>query len=226
MSSAHRQYGHMRIIAGKWRSRRLAVPASERTRPMPDRIREAVYDILGSRLGTPGALPAFAVADLFAGSGGMGLEALSRGAKTCDFVERRVSPLRVLRANLDRLDARGCSRVIHADAWTVALSTPRPSGAYGLIVVDPPFVDARDTSASGKVVLLLSDLYRALWADADTVILLHHETQVAYQPGPRACWNVWNRRVYGRAAVTFIEQRTPDENPHRATDKPKAPSVS
>ncbi|MCH7814456.1 MAG: RsmD family RNA methyltransferase [Planctomycetes bacterium] len=78
----------MRIIAGRWRSRRIAAPPSRTTRPFPDRIKEAVFDILGARWGSPGTVPPLWVADLFAGSGSLGLEAVSRGARGCVFVER------------------------------------------------------------------------------------------------------------------------------------------
>ena len=78
----------MRIIGGKWRSRRLSFPRWGRTRPMPDRIRESIFDILASRFGLCGTLPSLKVADLFAGSGSMGWEAVSRGASGCDFIEK------------------------------------------------------------------------------------------------------------------------------------------
>ncbi len=207
MSGTGRRGAHMRIIGGAWRSRRVECPRSTRTRPMPDRIREAVFGILGSRYGLPGTVPPFMVADLFAGSGGMGLEAVSRGACGCDFVERSRAALAVLRRNLRALEAEPNCRIIDADAWTVPLTTPRVDRPYGLIVVDPPYADARDTSRLGKVVRLLGDLYRCGWADDQTTIIVHHEARVAYQPADGHGWEVCDRRVYGKAAVTFVRSR-------------------
>ena len=90
----------MRIIAGTYRSRLLAAPKGVATRPTSDRLRETLFNVLGARI--PGA----AFLDLFAGSGAVGLEALSRGAATVAFVERAPSALAVLRANLARLGVR------------------------------------------------------------------------------------------------------------------------
>ena len=197
----------MRIIGGKWRSRRLTLPRTSRTRPMPDRIRESVFDILASRFDLPGELPPFDVADLFAGSGGMGLEALSRGARRCDFVERSPSAIQTLRANVRGLSAQTTCRIHPADAWTMPLTTPRRAEGYGLIFVDPPYQDSGDAARGGKVPTLLSDLYRASWADERTLVVIHHPRRVAYDPNDDSQWRVWDHRVYGTAGITFVIRR-------------------
>ncbi len=210
---------HIRIIAGAWRSRKLSVPATRRTRPMPDRIRGSIFDILAARFDLGGMLPDFNVADLFAGSGGMGLEALSRGAAECRFVERGRPALRVLRDNISTLDAASACEILNADAWTAPLTTPRPESAYGLLFVDPPYADARDTSPGGRVPILLADLYRAGWADERSTLVLHHEADITWAPIGRAPWVVHDRRTHGGAAVTFlaharrVEDTTGDKYP-------------
>ena len=93
----------MRIVAGEWRGRRLVAPRGDATRPTADRTREALFSMLTSRLGS---FEDLAVADLFAGSGALGLEALSRGAANCLFVEQDGAALAALRANITALDAR------------------------------------------------------------------------------------------------------------------------
>ncbi len=195
---------HVRIIAGRWRSRKLTVPNTPRTRPMPDRIRESIFSILAARYNTHGMLPALHVADLFAGSGSMGFEAVSRGAARCSFIERKGPALSALRENIKTLDAAATCVITKADAWTMPLTTPRPDVPYGIIFVDPPYADARDASRSGRVPRLLADLFRAKWADSDTVLVLHHEARVTWAPDERACWEVLDRRAYGGAAVTII----------------------
>lgn len=202
----------MRIIGGKWRSRKLAVPKTSGTRPMPDRIRESIFDILAWRFDLPGTVPPFEVADLFAGSGGMGLEALSRGASGCDFVERGREALATLRSNTELLESGADCRIRRGDAWTMPLTTPRRAAGYGLIFVDPPYQDGRDTSRGGKVVTLLSDLYRAGWADEPTVLVLHHPARVMFVPDDDARWQVCDHRVYGTAGVTFMECRVLKRN--------------
>jgi len=92
----------MRIIAGQWRGRVLAAPKGDATRPTADRTREALFSMLTSRVGD---FEGLAVADLFAGSGALGFEALSRGAASCLFVEQDRAALDALRANAEKL---GC----------------------------------------------------------------------------------------------------------------------
>ncbi|HMO69973.1 MAG TPA: RsmD family RNA methyltransferase, partial [Novosphingobium sp.] len=93
----------MRIIAGQWRGRKLGAPTGDATRPTADRTRETLFSMLVSRIGS---FEGLAVADLFAGSGALGLEALSRGAATCLFVEQDAPAIRALRANIAALRAQ------------------------------------------------------------------------------------------------------------------------
>jgi 16S rRNA (guanine966-N2)-methyltransferase len=121
----------MRIIAGKWRGRRINAPSGDRVRPTGDRVREAWMNIVQPWL--PGAR----VLDLFAGSGALGLEALSRGAEVVDFVDDAPKSLQLIRANADLLGA-GSEAVTHrADALKyVERLTPH---AYDVAFADPPY---------------------------------------------------------------------------------------
>ena len=121
----------LRIIAGKWKSRRLIPVRERRIRPTTDRVREAWMSILGPRI--PGA----AVADLFAGSGALGLEALSRGASHVTFVERSRGALQVLERNIRALGAGGDTTVVHGDALA-HLRTLDPLQC-DLALADPPY---------------------------------------------------------------------------------------
>ncbi len=190
---------------------------------MPDRIREAIFDILASRWSMPGTVPNTVAADLFAGSGSMGLEAMSRGATGCDFIERGRLALSAIGENLRRLDAGPAGRIIRGNAWTMPLDTPRPSNAYGLIFVDPPYADS---SKQSRVVNLLSDLYRAGWADERSVIVLHHRDDTRFTARDVDTWRAFDRRTYGSAAVTFIDAPValPDEQ-EVATQAPKNDEV-
>src|SRR3954465_9875133 len=93
----------MRIIAGQWRGRPLVAPKGDATRPTADRTRETLFSMLVSRLGS---FEGLSVADLFAGSGALGLEALSRGAASCIFVEQDAPAIRSLRQNIAALHAQ------------------------------------------------------------------------------------------------------------------------
>lgn len=121
--------GVLRIIAGRWRGRRMRLPAEAALRPTPERVRETLFNWLAPRL--PGAR----CLDVFAGSGALGLEALSRGAATCLFLERSRTSARALRATLAVLAAEG-AQVLEADAiaWL-----ERATGRFDVIFLDPPF---------------------------------------------------------------------------------------
>jgi 16S rRNA (guanine966-N2)-methyltransferase len=121
----------MRIVAGKWRGRRIVAPAGSRVRPTADRVREAWMSIVQPHL------PDATVLDLFAGSGALGLEALSRGAAHAVFIEVAPQSLRVLRANIETLRAGDATTVHRADAQRFAGSLS--TGAYDVAFADPPY---------------------------------------------------------------------------------------
>jgi 16S rRNA (guanine966-N2)-methyltransferase len=145
----------LRIIAGQWRGRKLIAPTGETTRPSSDRLRETLFSSLTSRLG---GFSGLAVADLFAGSGALGLEALSRGAASCIFVEQDRAALSALETNSRTVGASGCD--IRAMS---AFHLPPRSTPLDLILLDPPYVLE---GVSG----LLDDLVNKGWADPATLL--------------------------------------------------------
>lgn len=120
----------MRIIAGEWRGRPLVAPKGDATRPTADRVREALFSMLSSRLGS---FEDLSVADLFAGSGALGLEALSRGAASCIFVEQDKPALDALRTNIAKLSAKADVRAQSVMALGHAVAP------LDLILMDPPY---------------------------------------------------------------------------------------
>lgn len=148
----------MRIIAGEWRGRRLAAPKGDATRPTSDRARETLFAMLTSRLGDFEGLK---VADLFAGSGALGLEALSRGAAHCLFVEQDRAALDVIRANIAALGAGARARV---EAGSV-MQLRAANSPLDLILADPPY-----QSGAGEVAL--DRLLRLGWIGPETWIAL------------------------------------------------------
>ena len=120
----------MRIIAGQWRGRSIEAPAGNATRPTSDRAREGLFSMLTSRLGD---FEGLRVADLFAGSGAAGLEALSRGAAQCTFVESDRAALDALRRNIVKLGADDRAEVRAVDATRFA------GGPFHLVLLDPPY---------------------------------------------------------------------------------------
>ncbi len=135
----------MRIIAGSYRSRTLAAPAGLETRPTSDRLRETLFNVLAPRI--EGAV----FLDLYAGSGAVGIEALSRGAARVEFVEREPAALSVLRANLARLGVTAGFRIHNRGVG--GFLQPRKAGAgfdivFDIVFLDPPYDAAREYAAT------------------------------------------------------------------------------
>lgn len=148
----------MRVIAGEWRGRKLVAPKGEATRPTADRTRETLFSMLVSRLGS---FEGLRVADLFAGSGALGLEALSRGAASCLFVEQDAEAVKAIRANIETLGARGRTTIQAGSVMTLGPS----SASYDLLLLDPPY----ETSA-GQVAV--DRLRRLGWIGSQTWLSL------------------------------------------------------
>lgn len=176
----------MRIIAGEWRGRPLVAPKGDATRPTADRTREALFSMLASRVGS---FEGLAVADLFAGSGALGLEALSRGAASCLFVEQDKPALDALRANIARLGAKG------ADVRPGSVLSLGPARApLDLILMDPPY-------ATGAGSVALDKLARLGWTGPGTWISI--ETAKNEEPQV-AGFEVDASRVHGKARITLL----------------------
>ncbi|HEV7340264.1 MAG TPA: 16S rRNA (guanine(966)-N(2))-methyltransferase RsmD [Sphingopyxis sp.] len=155
----------MRVISGEWRGRKLLAPKGDATRPTADRTRETLFSMLTSRLGS---FEGLVVADLFAGSGALGIEALSRGAATCLFAEQDRDALDVLRGNLSTLGATARADVRAGSVLGLGLA-PR---AYDLLMLDPPY----GTGAAG---VALDKLHRLGWIGPDSWVSVetgHSET--------------------------------------------------
>ncbi len=171
----------MRIIAGTHRGHRIDAPKGLETRPTSDRARESAFNLIGP-------LDDATVLDVFAGSGAMGLEALSRGAASCVFIEQSREATRTINANLDKLQLHGT--VIQQDAIR-ALSAERRR--YDLVLCDPPY-DYRDHARLGP------QLARVLAPQG----LLVYETAAKVEPVIEAL-TIRTSRTYGSARLTLFE---------------------
>lgn len=179
----------LRIIAGEWRGRKLIAPAGDTTRPTADRTRETLFSMLVSRIGDFDGL---AVADLFAGSGALGLEALSRGAATCTFVEQDAAAIRALRSNIANLRAAP-----QCDVRASSVLALGPAKApLDLILLDPPY-----HSGAGSVAL--DKLNRLGWIGEGTWISL--ETAFDEEPRVKGLDAVADRKV-GKARITLLRK--------------------
>ncbi len=186
-----RSPGTLRIVGGARRSRRLRVPAGANVRPTSEMVREAIFDSLGPVGG-------LTVLDLFAGTGAMGLEALSRGAALCVFVEQDPAVAEVLRANIRDLDYREASRVVKADYRAALQDLIRGGEQFDLLFVDPPYRMLTEAEVTLEPLLL------SLLHNGGVVVL---EGDKASHPTLGAA-PVFDR-VYGDTRVTMVTMESP-----------------
>ena len=181
MPPAHRNSapGTVRIVAGSLRGSRLAVPAAAGLRPTPDRVRETLFNWLAPTIAGARCL------DLYAGTGALGIEALSRGAAGCTFVERDRTLVRLLRENLARLHVEGAG-VIEEDAFDFLDGTPT---AVDLVFLDPPFAAAVWSEAAAR-------LERGGWLQGDAFVYVEAAPEAAFA-APRN----WALHREGRAGA-------------------------
>lgn len=176
----------MRIIAGSARSRVIQAPQGRDTRPTLDRVRENLFNILMRRV--PGAR----VLDLFAGSGALSLEALSRGAASAVLVDHDNAAIRCIRQNLENLRFAGQAQVIQADWRTAAASLKAQGAAFELIFLDPPYA-----------MLDLSEVMEALrpLLAEDALVIIEHRAQS--EPLVAPGYERTDSRRWGIAGVTM-----------------------
>ncbi|MGD9572152.1 MAG: 16S rRNA (guanine(966)-N(2))-methyltransferase RsmD [Thermoleophilia bacterium] len=180
----------MRIVAGTHRGRRLAAPRGAATRPTADRVREAVFSIIGPVDGLD-------VLDLFAGSGALGLEALSRGAATATMVERDPRAVAVIRANAEALGLEDRVRVVAAD-WRAALRGQAAARRrFGLCLLDPPYARAE------RVLAALGTALAPVMTGPGIVVV---ERPAALPPPHPEGMEIANRtdRTYGDTGVSVL----------------------
>lgn len=161
----------MRIVAGRFRGRRIEAPRGDTTRPTTDRVREALFSAIASQLGPD--LGAGAVLDAFAGTGALGLEALSRGASSVTFVERDRLALSALRSNVAALRVEPDTRVVAGDALSLAQRGALPGGPFSLILLDPPYRLAVTETAG-----LLRDLAARELLEPGAIVVWEHDAGV------------------------------------------------
>ncbi len=130
----------MRVTGGRLGGRRLVAPDDEAVRPTSDRVRQAIFNVLLHKdFGFPFALDGARVLDLFAGTGAMGIEALSHGARFCLFVEERAESRALIRQNVEALDLTGATKIWRRDATKLGPMAPGAGGPFEVVFLDPPY---------------------------------------------------------------------------------------
>ena len=186
----------VRIVAGHNKGTRLTVPAGRTVRPTPDRVREALFSILGDRIHDARVL------DLFAGSGALGLEAMSRGAKEATFVERDREALKALTRNIEACRwGQGEVQVLRREV-APGLRSLRGKEPFDWVFMDPPY-------GQGLVAPTLDLLADYLLLATDGEIVVDHPSREEISDGKG--WSVVDRRVYGETALAWVVLRESEE---------------
>lgn len=184
----------MRIVGGRHRGRRLTAPRGPRTRPTADRVREALFGILFDVEG-------FTILDLFAGSGAIGLEGLSRGAARAVFAEKDRSAVSCLRANVTALQESERAEIRQRSAQAVVKKAIEEQERFDLIYADPPWDRAGELMKD-----ILNSAAQLLTADGRLVVE-HRATDPAPTPPPEL--SLVDQRRYGDTALSFYERNNP-----------------
>lgn len=190
----------MRIVGGTLRGRKLLTPEGSAIRPTSDRVRESVFNVLLH--GIAGfEIEGARVLDLFAGTGALGLEALSRGAAFCLFVDDTVEARGLVRDNADALGLTGQTRIFRRDASRLGSSS---AGRFSLVFLDPPY-------GKGLAEKALAELRKGEWLEP-AAILVVEESAGVFAEIP-AGYVALDRRTYGDTEVTFLGLDTQEGGP-------------
>jgi len=161
----------MRIVGGTFRGRRLAAPHSDAIRPTTDRARESLFNVLEHAY--PGSIEGARVLDLFSGSGALGIEALSRGAAFCLFVEEAAAARALVRENIENLGLQGRTRIFRRDATHLGpVGTMQP---FNLVFADPPY-------GRGLGERAIASALAGGWLTQDALIVVEESAATPFQP--------------------------------------------
>jgi 16S rRNA (guanine966-N2)-methyltransferase len=182
----------MRIVAGRFRGSALAAPRSHAIRPTSDRVREAIFNILAHGV-DDFELEGARVLDLFAGTGALGLEALSRGASHAHFVEDSAEARGLIRRNIEALGLMGATKIYRRDATRLGdIGALRP---FGLVFADPPY-------GKGLAEKALAAAHAGGWLTDGAQAVVEERAGADFQPSEG--FSLLHRRVYGDTAVYFL----------------------
>lgn len=183
----------MRIVGGEFRGRPLATPRDQAIRPTTDRVREALFNVIAHRY--PDRLSGARVLDLFAGTGALGLEALSRGAAFCVFIEESAEGRGLIRTNVEAFGLQGRTKIFRRDATALgAVGTMPP---FDLLFADPPY-------GKGLGERALASALAGGWLAKDALCVVEEASSSAFDPGPG--FAVVDERSYGDTVIRFVDR--------------------
>ncbi len=186
----------MRITGGRFGGRNLIAPEDGRVRPTSDKVRQAIFNILQHAAFAP-PLEGARVADLFAGTGALGLEAASHGAGFCLFIEDAAESRALIHRNIEQLGLTGVTKIWRRDATKLGAMTQASGGPFDLVFLDPPY-------RRGLIAPALASLREGGWLAADAVLVVEtaEDETIATER-----FDVLDERSYGDTRVTFLKSK-------------------
>ena len=183
----------MRVIAGKYKGRILKTVPDKSVRPATDKVKGAIFNVMQSRIDWTQSI----VLDLYAGSGSIGIEALSRGAKKVVFVENSRNAMRSLKLNLESIGANGDSQIVYGDVNNFLQAGSRK---YDVVFADPPY--AMETLEE-----LPNKIFESGIIMESGYLIIEHPVRFEFHPG--SSWEVAVQKIYGRTSVSFFQHKQP-----------------
>lgn len=188
----------MRITGGQFRGRTLAAPPDARVRPTSDKVRQAIFNILAHNdFGTGFSVAGARVVDLFAGTGALGIEALSHGARLCLFVDDAVESRALIRANVEALQLTGVTKIWRRDATQLGPVPAGSGGPFDLVFLDPPYRKALAPAA-------MASLAEGKWLAPGALLIAETAEDEPLPTSPHL--RMLDSRIYGDTRVSFWQQ--------------------
>ncbi len=181
----------MRVIAGKYKGRRLETVQDNSVRPATDKVKGAIFNVLQSRVDWNIS----SVLDLYAGSGSIGIEALSRGAQRCIFVEKSRNALKYLQSNIELIGAERDASVVYGDADQYIQSS---RNSFDVVFADPPY-------ALESLKEIPNKIFAGTLVAPDGYLIIEHPTRYVFENN--ASWQVAVQKTYGNTTVSFFQHR-------------------
>ena len=181
----------MRVISGKLRGKKLICPKDNRIRPTSDKVKGAIFNILQAQINGTKCL------DLFAGTGNLGIEAISRGANHCTFIENNAESLKILSKNIQLCGILSCSRTIKQDVLNGLQKLHTENNSYDIIFADPPY-DYQETQ------ILVAKIIGAQLLKPEGIIIIEHDKRVSLDNSQTLSIYIRDHRFFGKTAITML----------------------
>ncbi len=189
----------MRVIAGSARGVHLDSLKGDKTRPIQDRTKGSLFNILS------GVIPGSSILDMYAGTGSIGIEALSRGATSCIFVENDRSAIEVITKNLEATKLQNKAQVVLCDVFDVIPYLEKNNVKIDIVFVTPPYPLVEKSPYRDKLLILFSLLYRKQIVQQEGLVMLQHRKTDFEMPQEAICLELFDTRTYGDTQLSFFK---------------------